>query len=156
MLTLAAFWIPESPVRNWVLWPTVAVMWALLVSFVWHVNALCVICAGMTELDGNAAAARYDHDLRRFHRSIRLGVALAAQFAVLIASLVFHLPPVVNQIASTVVGLYTGLSLRAWNRHRLLEPWCRYCDRRRRWDEGGPREPSPRPDPATETTPLHT
>jgi len=155
LLALAAFWVPQ-PIQDWVLWPLAAVTLVLIAAFLLHVNSLCEICAGMTELDGNAAAERHDRDLRRFHSPIMLGVALGALFATLIVTLVFNLPLWVNQFASSACTLATALSFRAWNRHRLLEPWCRYCRRRRPWDEGGPREPSPRPDPATETTTPRT
>lgn len=117
-----------------------------------HERALCVTCGAMTPLDGAAEAAKRDHLLRRWHRKWFALPGIAAVVVGVLLVLLFDLPGLVMDLGVSTCLTYTALAQRAAIVHRVLYPWCPYCRRRRRWEDGGDHEPTPDPDPVAEKT----
>lgn len=113
-----------------------------------HRRMLCTICAAMTPLDGAAAVAKWNGDLRRFHTRRLWLVSLFLPIAGPISVLLFGLPPIVIQLSLGAMLAMVAIGFRAWNRHTVLEPWCPYCRKYRRWEDEGEPEPSPDPSPS--------
>lgn len=150
VVAMGTILMPGMSVISTVLLACVVVTQLVLGYSCWrHQRMLCPRCAAMTPLNCQQEAERQDRKLRNYHDP-RIGlVGLALMFLPQILGLVFDLPLIVGQAGIGVALAITALIMQAWNVHLLLQPWCRYCRRRRRrWEDGGPREPSPDPAPS--------
>jgi hypothetical protein len=127
-----------------------SLVWALagLISASRHVHALCTRCARNTPLDGPAAAARHDRALRIYHWINNRPFLRLALPAIVVVNGLFTASIAWRLVLTTPVYVWWTIDAAAGLRHRPLEPWCPYCRRRRRWDDGGDPEVVPDPDPA--------
>jgi hypothetical protein len=53
------------------------------------------------------------------------------------------MPDIIGRLAFNLSFLEIAVMMHVEITHRLLEPWCPYCD----WGEGGDHEPAPEPTP---------
>lgn len=127
-----------------------AALLLFLIATVLHERLMCSICAAMTPLPGEAAAAKHDRRLRRYHNPWSIIWALISMVAVPGVAILLHLSFVVGQLGTSMVLVFIALEVRAFHVHRVLAPWCPYCRRYRRWEDDGAPEPSPDPAPSTE------
>lgn len=127
-----------------------AALLMFLIATVFHEKLMCSICAAMTPLLGEAAAAKHDRGLRRYHNPWSIIWALISMVAVPGVAILLHLPFVVGQLGTSVTLAFIALEAQAFHVHRVLAPWCPYCRRYRRWEDDGAPEPSPDPAPCTE------
>lgn len=141
-------------VRSWpISGPVLLLLLMVIIATAVHPGLLCTRCASRTPLDGQAAAARYDHSLRWYHRSrVARLLPTGVVFAVLVATLVFGLPEATVRFGCVMLFMNLSFDLTTWNRHLMLVPWCPYCRRGQSgWEDHGPREPSPVPAPSDES-----
>lgn len=114
----------------------------LVISCFRHAKVLCITCATMTPEDGNAAAERFNRDLRRYHTGSD-AIWLVPLLAIVLGGLLTEFPEWVTPLALWASYVGTSLKMRAWNQHALLAPWCLYC--RGGWGRGGDHERAPDP-----------
>lgn len=135
-----------GPLPNWVAWAGAGVYAAVIVSALFHERGenLCVRCMRDVPADAPARAARRRWLLWAAHHASHIavlysGLAIAAWLITDATGWGAWPSPlyVPTDLAVSVLVIST------WTHHRL-RPWCPYC---RPWDDGGPREPSPTPDP---------
>lgn len=134
---------------SWTAWGAlVALEVALIVPWAWHQRRLCGICASLAPLQGDAAAQRNMRLLNRFHNEVFLYCGLLPVIPLAVLTIWLNLPASVMRLGLSLTMIHSALMFQAANTHRLLQPWCPHCRRRRRWEDGGDPEPSPAPDPA--------
>jgi hypothetical protein len=134
------------------MWPTIAltaVIMAGLITMaltvmVWHVYALCPVCARKIPLDPKEAVARKGRSLRAFHWLA--DKHHRALNHTLLALLICSFFPYVGGVMWSLLMLGMAAVTYLSNDHLPLQPWCPQCD----WDDGGGKERVPRPDPIGE------
>lgn len=122
-----------------------------------HNGVLCTICAELTPLDGQAAAAKANrwlliyHNRHKAYRALSLIVAVAG-LSLLGAAVVSRslLPSLA--LSNLLLIASMAVPIRVWLVHKILYPWCPYC--RRRWKDGGDHEKVPDPMPSNELNPA--
>lgn len=117
-------------------------------SGVWHtlfrnlhrkIPNLCGLCAAMTPLDGQAAAAKHDRQLRVHHSiQLRLLIILAmflnGAVSITLNSL-YDTPLGISILAQDLCFMALAVFMHIEITHTLVAPWCPYCRRRRRRDD---------------------
>lgn len=123
--------------------PLLFVMGLVLVAF--HENgAMCERCFAEVPADAAVRATReggWDRwMLHYYHKNwkVVLPLVLLAPAVVMLIKL---------YAVSIVWDVVDILLLISWRTHRLLRPWCPWCNR---WDDGGSHECIPEPDPSME------
>lgn len=138
---------PRTPLP-WTWWNfgSGALFIATMILISWHENgAMCERCFAEVPADASVRAVQNGYDyrmLRFYHRINRVIIALVF----VLPALVLLLDLYAVNIAWSVVDI---LMILSWRTHRLLRPWCPWCNR---WDDGGSHEALPAPDPSMEKT----
>lgn len=158
---VALSWLEIAQPEKWPFPLTLVPLLPVVVIFagLWHeklTGTMCILCMEAVPLDpgGRVQAPRKRFFLRYFHRvaglrpwvlvaaiigyDLGIGVLLHFAFGVNVNDISWVYAPVDVFIAGLVWAL--------WVHHKYM-PWCPWC---RRWEDDGPREPSP--DPTTSGT----
>lgn len=118
-----------------------------------HHHRLCSRCAAKTPLDPAAAVKRHRRALRYVHRNPKRVLAVYAG-ATLIVLISYFWPSPATGLASLLVliSFFVDCSASSYTmlRHRPLQPWCPWCQRRWRRDDED--IPAPQPVPTGEAT----
>jgi hypothetical protein len=133
----------SRPFGLWVGGTIVALAIPMLLAHTRHENTLCGTCAAMTPLDGSAAARKHAIQLHLFHKARFIASIVQGLLTAVVVANWFFMPDIVGRLAFNLSFLEIAVAMHVEITHRLLEPWCPYCD----WDEGGDHEPAPEPTP---------
>lgn len=145
----------------WLLVLVFAIYGVAYYAVVKHNHNLCERCIAEMPLNPQALVTRRDRALRWDHKEDRfrgrpllLLLAIYVPLIVVIA-LFFLLPDWAGKVLFALwVGVYQTYEILATRTHKILQPWCPYCDHRRRGkDTFDPDpDPAPVPDPVEEAT----
>jgi hypothetical protein len=129
-------------------WPVAVVFTAGTAAFIldkmYHEPRLCERCITASPLDPQAAVDRWRQALRWEHgRRVKILLLLACVAWFFTAGFRGAHPGALYGAIDAVALLVLASSYVAMYVHRRLYPWCPWCH----WDDGGPRELVPDPDP---------